>query len=253
MKLTIPGLWLIAILCLAAFGTLQGESTEGIVEAGRLNIRVKPGKYTVVGTLKRGDKIIILEEKNGWYRIALPADVSVWVSTGFIKDGKITSKVYLRSGPGINYSPYGFASPGQKVTILDDKRQDWLKIAPLPDMSAWVFAKFIKATKTASSQTASHQENIKTTGSPDQLAFIDEPPQPVTKDGYILKTASTHGITHALCRYEYGKYQPVCYLYGNNEELNKVVEKRVIIKGDQRWVKNWRLPIVKVSKIIPKK
>ncbi len=250
MKITIPGLCLLAVLCFAGSGTVQGGSTEGVVTANKLNIRVKPGKYTSVGMLKRGAKVIIHNEKNGWYRIALPSDVAVWVSARFVKDGKITGKVYLRSGPGINYNPYGFAHAGQQITILDNKRTDWLKIAPLPDMSAWVFAKYIKVTKTEPAKSTPYTKEIKTTGSPDELAYVDETPQNVTRDGYILKTASTHGITHALCRYEYGKYQPVCYLYGNKTELDKVVEKRVMIKGTQRWVKNWRLPVVKISEII---
>ncbi|MBN2642163.1 MAG: SH3 domain-containing protein [Victivallales bacterium] len=235
----------------------------GMVKVHRLNVRVRPGQYTVVGTLARGDKVRILEEQNGWYRIALSSDAAVWVHGDFVKDGKIVSRVNLRSGPGINYNSFGVANAGQPVTVIDDKNKDWIKIAPLPDMSAWVAAEFIAVddvstvkppvagteTVPAVPTDKTEDKQVEQQVSPDTLPFINENPEAVSKDGFVLKASGSAGLTHALCRYEFGSYTPVCYLYGDTEALDKAVEKQVKIKGLLRWVKGWRLPVVKVEEL----
>lgn len=242
-------------------GALMSFAAErtGTVNAHRLNVRVRPGQYTVVGTLARGDKVRILEEQNGWYRIALSSDAAVWVHGDFVKDGKIVSRVNLRSGPGINYNSFGVANAGQSVTVIDDKNKDWIKIAPLPDMSAWVAVEYIAvdepsavtppAAGTPAVPPVKENKQVEQQASPDALPFINENPEAVSKDGFVLKASGSAGLTHALCRYEFGSYTPVCYLYGDTEALDKVVEKQVRIKGLQRWVKGWRLPVVKVEEL----
>ena len=143
---------IISTLAIMQFG-LSAASQEGTITVQRLNIRVKPGNSAVVGAFKKGDKITVQEVKNGWCRIALPKDASVWVASKFVKDGKVIKSVNLRSGPGLNYGSFGIVEVGQTVTILDNKNKDWLKIEPLPNISGWVAAQHVKLEKGAAAAT----------------------------------------------------------------------------------------------------
>ena len=144
-------------LAIIPFGLFAAQ--EGMVTVQRLNIRVNPGNSAVVGAYKKGDKIMVQEVKNGWCRIMLPKDSAVWVANKFIKDGKIVKSVNLRSGPGLNYGAYGIVEAGQQVTVVDDKtNKEWIKIEPLPSISGWVAAQFVKLEKGAGATTATEGE-----------------------------------------------------------------------------------------------
>lgn len=285
----------------------------GTVNCYRLNVRVKPGNHTVVGTLKRGDKVHILEEKDGWYRISIQEDSQVWVSERFVKDGKLVSDVNLRSGPGINFRAYGIAKGNQPVQVIDKSKKDWLRIKPLSDMSAWVSKTLItidggstdtaaavaavdktakevaaqsdKTTKpvkadpkspvkdlpqelpgnTSAGNKAAEKDKAATekpatkpvkpiaakSDKEDPLPFIDEPAEEVQKEGLLLSlTNGAVMVTHAICVKESnGTYRTLGFLYGDANKMNSLLEKKVRLKGSQRWVKGWKFPVIKVNEI----
>lgn len=308
-----------ALMILAAVGTAYAAdpaatakpeaAKTGTVNCYRLNVRVKPGNHTVVGTLKRGDKVHILEEKDGWYRISIQEDSQVWVSDRFVKDGKLISDVNLRSGPGINFRAYGIAKGNQPVQIIDKSKKDWLRIKPLSDMSAWISKSLItldggtadtataavaavdkatkdvaaKADKTAKPVKADQKSPVQdlpkelpgnTAATSDKTAaekpvdkpvkpissksdkdeplpFIDEPAEEVQKEGLLLSlTNGAVMVTHAICVKESsGTYRTLGFLYGDANKMNSLLEKKVRIKGSQRWVKGWKFPVIKVNEI----
>ena len=285
------------MIILTAAGTLSAfaGATEGIVNVHRLNVRVQPGSnFTVVGSLKRGDRIAIMEERDGWMRVSLPPDAPVWVATQFIKDGKLIKDVNMRSGPGINFRSYGEVKAGQAVKILDSSNKEWTKIEPLPAMFAWVSSQFITVAKkdaeTSSKPAPAKAEVAKPAPAKAEVAkaepakaevaktepakaapakaeapknapvakeevfdesvlpFIEEPAEEVSLQGTVLALGSgAKLVTHALCVQEGDNFKPVCYLYGSTEALNKALESKVTIKGGKRWVKGWKVPVVKVS------
>lgn len=105
-----------------------------------LNVRSGAGSgYSVLGTLKANDKVIINHEINGWYNIDFNGKTG-FVSTSYIKldasnsvtsqKGKvinIETNLNVRSGMGTNYSIIGYLLGDSIVTILDHKN-GWYKI-----------------------------------------------------------------------------------------------------------------------------
>lgn len=108
----------------------------------------------VVAQLKKGDKIMVLEEittkkkkdePDKWYKIALPPAASVWVNSaiGLDADKKVkASRLNLRSGPGENYSVIGRVEKGTALTVVESKG-DWSKIEPPAGSFAYVAAHLV--------------------------------------------------------------------------------------------------------------
>jgi hypothetical protein len=121
--------------------------TDVAVKADRVNLRAAPSlKSEVVGQVQMGD---VLAAKSGldgeWIEIVPPAGVALWVFGDLVKDGAVTvAKLRVRGGPGINYSPVGTLTQGQKVTLLG-ATGEWLKIAPPVDCSLWVSREYVAA------------------------------------------------------------------------------------------------------------
>jgi len=125
-----------------------------------LNVRAGAGtNFSILGSLKHGEKITVTEENSAWYRITFNGKTA-YVSRSFVSDsqpsggasagspsqtaGTVNSPTGLnvRSGPGTNYSIVGGLSNGTKVTITGQSGS-WYKIK-FGSTEAWVSASFIK-------------------------------------------------------------------------------------------------------------
>jgi SH3-like domain-containing protein len=255
---------------------MAGEK-NGTVSVGKLNVRVKPGtKFTAVSRLSRGDEVVILEEREGWYRIKAPEDCEVWVASSFIKDGMAISEINLRSGPGVAYNPYCTVKAGTKLNIVDDKREHWSKISPPEGISAWVSSKHIfippekkevekkAGTPVAEEKKAEGQnkkevpakiedkniEGKKEVTSLDALPFIKGSEKETSETGILLPLDDgAVYVTHALAVKNGTDYKPLCYVHAETGILDGFEEKKVEIKGSLKWVKGWKRPVFEVSRI----
>ena len=135
-----------------------GSSTQktGKVTASILNVRSGAGtSYKVIGSLKNGATVTIVETKNGWYKIKYGSSYG-YVSSSYIKinstssngspnnsgstarppsnsgniqkTGKVTASILnVRSGAGTSYEVIGSLKNGSTVTIVETKN-GWHKI-----------------------------------------------------------------------------------------------------------------------------
>jgi hypothetical protein len=84
------------------------------VARATVNLREGPGtKYKVVGKVRKGTSLAILEEKEGWYHVRLESSKEAWISKTAISDG---AKVQPASGssppaPSMKTSSPGAQSP----------------------------------------------------------------------------------------------------------------------------------------------
>lgn len=67
---------------IAAVGGSQSTETTGTINAGPLNVRSAPNG-TKVGTLNKGDTVVIVGSSNGWYQIT-SGSLSGYVSADFV-------------------------------------------------------------------------------------------------------------------------------------------------------------------------
>ena len=126
---------------------LNGEDfRKGKVKVDNLRMRSKAGTPSdVLGELAKGTQVKILEEKGGWLRIAAPDTLTAWTSKKFIENGEITGDgVRVRSGPNVAYHIIGKLNKGDKVEILEVKKEVWAKIKVPEDLSVWISAAFVE-------------------------------------------------------------------------------------------------------------
>ncbi|WP_176012574.1 SH3 domain-containing protein [Victivallis sp. Marseille-Q1083] len=121
-------------------------ATAGKVNATTLNVRVKPqGNASTVARLKNGDPVQVVGASGDWYEILVPASCQVYLAAQFVKDGKTTREVNMRSGAGVEFQSYGLLPAGSTVKVLGtNERKDWVKIAPPAGLTAFVSKKYIE-------------------------------------------------------------------------------------------------------------
>ncbi len=267
----------------------SAQPVKGTVKAAALNVRVKPGThFSAVAKLKRGDDVAVLRQMKDWYEIVLPAESSVWVAASQLKDGKTLSESKLRAGPGVAYEAYVTTIPaGIEVNVLDKSKPDWTKIAAPSTLTGWVSkdlisvsaedakklepaaaaakpgeAKEVKNAKGADNkdtgEATAQPEKAKTadkaSGKEKTLPFIADSDKNVTLEGtiYPLEKKDAVYVTHALFKQQKdGNLIPVCYLHAAKLSLAPWNEKSVQIKGKQRKVRGWKMPVVEVEKVTP--
>ncbi|WP_243386211.1 SH3 domain-containing protein [Bacillus kexueae] len=129
--------------------TSNGNSTTsstktGTVTASSLNVRSEGSlNGKVVGAVKKGTKLTILQEVNDWYEIKLDGNKTGWVASWYVStDGTETSSdskettqtvtllyngTNLRSGPSTSHTVIARGNQGEQFQVLS-KEGDWYKI-----------------------------------------------------------------------------------------------------------------------------
>lgn len=105
-----------------------------------LNIRNRPNG-TVVGKLKNGDSVDILDYQDGWFKIGSDQ----WVSANYIHStyGRVTaSSLNLRSGAGTNYLKLGELKRNENVRLLKESN-GWYMIL-VDKKFGWVSGEYIE-------------------------------------------------------------------------------------------------------------
>ena len=278
--------WIVLIALLvprfaaAAPAPAGGKWVEGVVSANHLNVRVLPGtRYSKVARLSKGDKVRVLRYKDDWYEIAVPADSSVWISSRLVENGFVIKRANLRSGPSVAFSAYRIAEPGERISVIDSSRKDWLKIAPPRGLTAWVSAKYVHLTpKSAAKLSGKDVGPKKTSGdkkavavkkteakpaSPAETPSKTEPPKkgkeplPFVGDGIkvefkgkLVKLRSeTKYVSYAVAAQVNGEYFPLCYIHAGARDISSFENTEVVVSGLQRFVKGWRRPVLDLASI----
>ncbi len=257
----------IFIMTIALFLSLYsgaGEKVMGKTAANSLNVRVQPSiSQTVVAKIAKDAEVEILSVKKGWYEIAAPNDCAVWIAASDLSpEGTVMKETYLRSGTGVTYSPFSRkALKGEKLNVLE-KREDWVKISPPQNLSAWVSAEFISAPPGGIpniSEDSADAENLNTDTSDKKEKDMPPPPEftavPASDASYegILLPLSKDAVhaTHAIVMTVNGTYAAICYLSPAKINFKLWENQKVHVSGKERWVKGWKRPLLTVESINP--
>ncbi|MDD3127376.1 MAG: SH3 domain-containing protein [Candidatus Izemoplasmatales bacterium] len=233
--------------------TATGEEVTGTVKATNLNVRVLPGtSYSVVATLQKGETVTVLARKDKWIKIKAPKSSSVWISISCVKDNTVVKETKLRSGPGISYNDFGTIKKSTKVKLLEEKRGEWARMEVPDELTAWTSSDYVEMPATASLKT----EDISLPEPPkeskpaaDPLPF-ESKPKDVTLEGVIVSVSSAVYVTHAIAVQKKNEYVPAAFLH-SKKSLKPYENKLVKIRGFQRKVKGWKLPMIEVDSVKP--
>ena len=121
-------------------------SNIGTVTASSLNVRSGPStSYTVVTTVKKNDKVNILQSSNGWYKIETSSGKQGWVSSSYISASNSntnnstnnntqsniaivnTDGLNFRNGAGTSYSIIKVLNKCEKVEVISESN-GWSKV-----------------------------------------------------------------------------------------------------------------------------
>lgn len=270
-----PILWimkklLISIFSFAfCFASYCADPVEGTIKANVLNVRVKPGeKHAIVAQLGRNDKVKIVNFEKGWYEIVAPPKCSIWISSSFVREGVVTKKAYIRTGPSVACSPYGILlEQGTRVEILDTTQEGWLKISPVDGLTAWVNADYVDVDPVQAGalkkdkvdeavpikpDEKKDKEQERKNSEADKMSFSGISPKSVSYEGVLVAVKpdmGTGAVSFALADKTAEHYFPLCYVFSRRMNLKLWEDKTIQVTGQERWVRGWKKPVVEVEMV----
>lgn len=156
-----------AVMCLLGWVGVAGEEppvptpeapVEGIVTAGRLNVRLRPDTSApVLGQLKRDARVIVRRVAAGWCEVDMPPTFGVWISEKLVlSEGEasalatgeaIMARVLrpgarLRSTPSLRGAVLDECSKDAKLTVLR-AFNGWLRVVAPAHLRAYIHADYV--------------------------------------------------------------------------------------------------------------
>ncbi|RWR15219.1 N-acetylmuramoyl-L-alanine amidase [Siminovitchia fortis] len=151
---------------LASKDTAKLPSTEGSIAVQNLNVRSEPGiESDILGKLKEGDKVKIIEESNGWSKIHFESGTA-WVSSEYVdkKDagGKkakhepanimvLHDHSNIRKKPDIKSNIVGQAYAGEVYEVIDQKN-GWMEVKTSKGKKGYIAGWVVSSTDRPPSQ-----------------------------------------------------------------------------------------------------
>lgn len=150
----------------------------GIVSSAYLNVRYSPSASAKLQlVLKKGNKVTVIGEKNGWYKIKTASGKTGWVVSKYIslkadairKDARGIKKIVtattlnVRSGPDTSYTSIGKLYKNNEVDVISESN-GWSKIQ-FGSKIGYVSSEYLKSVSTGnnnSGNTGSSQGAKKT-------------------------------------------------------------------------------------------
>ncbi|MHC5053506.1 MAG: SH3 domain-containing protein [Planctomycetota bacterium] len=154
-------------LCLLGSAAHAGEAppvptpeapVEGIITAGRLNVRLRPDRSApVLGQLMRDARAVVRRVAAGWCEIDMPPTFGVWISEKLVlMDGDasslaegesleasvLRSGARLRSTPSLRGAVLDECAKGAKLRALR-AFNGWLRVVAPADLRAYVHADYV--------------------------------------------------------------------------------------------------------------
>lgn len=216
------------------------------VTVDRLNIRTGPSRDSMpAGTVSHGTVLHVISEKDGWTAIKAPKDLSVWISSAFVRNGRVLKGARLRSGPGVFHPEYeGKLPENYPVKILElSKDGYWFRIEPPPHLICYVSSRYLTASADEKNGRASDKK---------AFAFLPGESHPVSIEGKLVPLLPPiNGADYKLILELNGKIIPLCFLHSRHLNLKLWENRTVRIEGLQRWVGNIRHPFIEIVKVSP--
>ncbi|TDA67866.1 MAG: AMIN domain-containing protein [Clostridia bacterium] len=130
------------------------EPSYVVVTGSRVNIRSGPSQdYGVISQVARGDRLVVLEEADGWYRVQLPAQGTGWIAGWLVGKPEVLAEspqpgtwvavvtannVNIRNGPDTTSPVIARVNAGESYEIAGEEGQ-WYKIR-LGTQEGWIAA-----------------------------------------------------------------------------------------------------------------
>ncbi len=275
---------LVALMHSGPVGAYAGEVTT---TGHRVNLRARPESAAeILGQVEYGERLFVRAREGEWARIQPPEYLDMWVHRDFVEDGRVTvSKLNVRGGPGINHKIVAELNRFESVEVRDEFG-DWLRIAPVRDAEVWIHSDYIQAVRPPEpdppppvlpvpSVIEPHRPDPPRRDPPPER--VEPPPTPrrppertirppqdldlvplegqgervemegmVSRVGFLFGRPSRYRLVerrrHAL--------ETLCFIKGQEEQLDALQGQRVVVSGRRYWVQGVRHPVVVPEEIV---
>ncbi|MGA0332681.1 MAG: SH3 domain-containing protein [Kiritimatiellia bacterium] len=215
-------------LAVWVYAPLLFEDRE--VRAPELNLRSGPGtQFDILGELKRGHPVTVLESLQEWRRIEVPDSVTLWISREFVQLPPEAELPEAEPEPDPTPEPAPLPTP---ITIVEVKTIERIVEVPVPvtptplpkvEAPEGLSLVPLKGQGTLSKRRGLVRAYLLAGGSPSRFMLV--------RPG------------------EGSEGKSLCYLIGDEELLKQAAGKTVTVSGHDFWVTGQRLPVTKVEKI----
>lgn len=253
---------------------------KGVIQKNRVRVRAGAGlAFTPYSYVNKGQKVELLDKTfHGWRKIKPPETAMAWISRKYarrIKPEKETTETKVAKKDKNDKEPDQPEKKGQsdEKEGATESREDSEK---KPEKGETAKAdKEQKGepsrpeTKETPSQEDDQEQVTGKTGEQDEDEgqappeesgldmYAEARPAPGTTRqtshiGMIIDLGKkrTGKATHVLAREVEGITYPVCYLTGPELDLDSWEMKHVRVYGQERWLKGWKRPLVRVNGVV---
>lgn len=270
------------LILLAAVSTAAAQTNEVNkikVTGDRVSLRAKPSlDGELLDRAMRGDEMIFYEKTNGWVAVQAPDSLSFWVAQQFIEDGTVTpKKLNVRSGPSLNYNAIAVVSRGDVVEVRGEfppadeagaaqsNVSKWYKIAPPEGAIVWISEDYVELVEPPKPDSVVAVEPEPVVEEPEPV--VEKEPVPKMDElpplMLVLDETKPQGkadrIPGILRRANPGLYklvliageieEPICLVRGRESQLEKMLNRSLLIEGQVYWAKDVDLPVLQPTKI----
>lgn len=223
-----------ADLAVWVYAPLLFEDKE--VRAPELNMRSGPGtQFIILGELKRGDPVTVINTLEEWRQIEIPDSLTVWISRDLVQ---------IPAAALENLTP-----PVPEPTPIPEPEPTAIPL-PLPTPVTIIEVKTI-------------EKIVEVPVTPTPLPKVEAPAGlnlvPLKGQGTLSKRrgllrayllAGSSPSRFVLIRSDFsGEGKTLCYLIGDEEMLKAAAGRTVTVNGHDFWVTGERLPVTKVNSI----
>jgi hypothetical protein len=254
--------------------SLAAETNEVVklkVTGDRVSLRANPDLNSeLLDRAMRGEEMVFLGKTNGWAAVQAPDSLDFWVSSTYVQNGVVQpAKLNVRSGPSMNYSVVAVLNKDDSVAMRGEFNE-WLKIAPPAGSRVWISEKYVELVEPPKPVPAVEPAPV-----PVPVAVDPEPAQePVSKKPQptqeelkpLLLVLDDHReqgvydeIPGVLRRANPGLYklvlivgeieEPICLVRGKEAQMERYLNRSMLIKGKKYWAKDVDIPVLQPVKI----
>lgn len=133
-------------------GLSTGSDFPFVGEATGTGVHLRAGfsvNYRSLRELESGEKVVVQQEREGWYKVTVPRSFLCWVHRQFVEIDKsgegviLADAVNLRPTASSFYFPVDQVHQGTRVSILAEKGE-WVQIVAPPEVPAWIERRSLK-------------------------------------------------------------------------------------------------------------
>ncbi len=251
---------MLLIVASVAANAQTNEVVKVKVVGDRVSLRASPGTDgELLDRAMRGEEMVFFGKTNGWVAVQAPDSLDFWVAAEYIQNGVVVpEKLNVRSGPSLNYTVVAELGKGDAVGVRGEFN-NWIKIAPPVGGRVWLSEDYVEIIEPPKPEPV-----VVAAPEPEPVPVkAEEPPEELKPLVLVMDDSKRQGVydempgilrraNPGLFKLVYvvdGIEEPVCLVRGKESQLERYLNRSLLIKGPVYWAKGVSLPIIQPDKL----